>query len=748
MPSVCVRFWRGEDKPNDLFESIRFCPLNNTDLQASVIVVPKHVFRDIGQRSSGIVISEVQGEAPALAEVANKPLDPLLASLPDNYIFDRHVKCPMCNYSTDIKKNLIRHYNSHKGDSLFDQENDPVNRIPPKGESPKPRKRLLTENNDSFVDTPAKPIKKKMRRMTVSEARPSVTEPPKYVPISQRFRCGVDKCDYVAPEERTLKGHISGVHSDDMIFKCPHCDIVLHGWFDVEVIGTHYKLHDSQLHRCGLCPDFYGDTRFTVSKHIRKRHKASVNQEDIVAIRGLELEARPTPSKPSKIQLVRRNSVSAKRLKMELFKCSYCSFEDVSFDEMLKHCNIVHYHPSQYQCQACKVNLNAEKGFKTHVTMKHHGTKPSLITHFKLVEENEVYPVKPTTPPAEKPVAVVKKPNPVPLKSPQVEKALVIPRTVRKVGNEKDLFAALRLHYRNHTVHRPIVFHCEMCPQTFDDWNRIYEHYKKGHKNSVFNPKLPSYLLYSCLFCSFNTPRAATLADHFTRSHENAMPLYHLDFIVKCMQCDFSNTAEKVKEHYEEKHPKQQPVMRNMVHQTCGLCPYKFNDDKDLAEHFAKTHKQIVNQNLKVKENIMKQLLNVKVDKFFKCKLCKAVLNNNQSRFHEHSSQCVPVEVAHRYRCRKCSFLTMDYEEAKAHINGHKEQSICCEICSLSCSSYDVLLMHLTEHLNAGDYISEMVKLFTLEIIFPNGLVCSESVVAPALESCHYKHPQKTGSEV
>lgn len=736
-PWVCVRFYghNGSIDPHEL-ASIRLMSLAENAIDDNLVkFVPKEVFGELEQREVGIVISAVQGGF----EEPKRQLDPLILDLPENYVFERPIKCQKCNYSTEIRMNLIRHFNLHNEDASFDQENDPVNRISQKVESPKSRKRLLVESHTSPATKP-----KKKRRMTISELSSSDTAPPEYVPVLQRFRCGVDKCEYMAPEERTLIRHINGIHADDLIFKCPHCDKVLHGWFDVEVIASHYKLHDCQLFQCGVCSAFYGDSRNTVSKHIRKRHKATVDDEDIVSIRCFADEVIKPTAKPAKAILLRRNTMATKRPRLELYKCSYCSFEDGFFEEMLRHAKNVHNHSSQYQCMECKANLNAERGFKRHFTMKHNGRTPEIITHFTSIGDKEPSPSPP--PPAAKKQALAPRmvANEV-VKPPAAE---VFARTCNIVSAKPDLFAEIRLNYRNHPAHRPIVFYCEMCPQKFHDWNRIYDHYKQAHKKSVFNPKLASYLLYSCLFCTFNTPRSATLVDHFQRSHENAMPLYRLEYMVKCMKCDFANTAEKVKEHYGQRHPEERPLMRNMVHQSCGLCAFQYTDEDGLAEHFEKAHKKIANQNLKVNDNSIRQLLNVKVDKVFKCKQCKAVLNNNQSRFHEHASECVPVEVAHRYRCPMCTFLTMDYAEAKLHVSSHKEKSIQCDRCNANFSSYDVLLMHITEHRHVGDYMAALMKQYSVEVIFPNGLVCSESVVAPALDGSHYMHPRMTGSEV
>lgn len=738
VPYVCARFAHGDLEFDDL-GSIRLVPVLNTPIDLlRVKVVPKNIFAEIEMDAPDIVIANVRGgiEDSQSQQGGNsttrvaKELDKFILNLPEDYVFERPIKCPKCDYTSAVRLNLVRHFNMHNDNALFDQENDPVNRVGMNNPSAEVRRGILTDQRNVLTEKPAAKIAIK-RRMTISELSSPDADTPQYVPISQRFHCGIENCNYFAPEERTLMGHIRGVHGNESTFKCPHCVKVVERGFEFDVILSHYKLHDTQLHKCALCTGFYGDTRNTVSKHIRKRHKASVNDDDIIVVRGSE-EERAAVLKRSK--LMRRNSVASKRPRFDLeskFKCSYCPYEETTTENMISHLKSTHGYATQYQCMACKANLNVERGFKAHVTKKHNGVQPGLIEHFRAVGD-----------PASMSLIAADSPTSVAAIVPQVTTAVVS----SQVGLGE--YAEIRERYRTDPVYRTIVYYCELCPQTFGGWDQICEHYKKSHEETVFNPQLPSTLLYSCLFCQFNTPRPATLADHFVRCHEKSVPLYRLEFMVKCLRCNFGNTAEKLHEHYKEEHPKDQPLMRHVQEQLCGLCAFRYNNDRELQIHFQNAHKTIANQTLKVKGSLMKQLLNVKVDKKYKCKQCLLVLNNNQIRYHQHASECVAVELAHRYRCRSCSFMTLDYEQAKAHVNDHKEQEMRCERCSTNFPNYACLMMHITSHQHVGDYMAELMKQYSVEIIFPNGWVTSEAVAAPALQARHYKCPMTTGTEV
>lgn len=735
VPYVCTRLFRGVEDVNKLI-SIGLVAIGNGPIdEKAVKIIPKYMFPKVGNRDQGLTISNVQAgieatsipSKPSTPSTHNRKLSPFILNLPDNYIFDRAIKCPQCQYSTAIRTNLIRHFSLHESNTNFDQENDPVNRVPAIHTSPKVPRGLLTDSNNLPKMIPAKPIKR--RRMTVSELSSGNVERPQYVPILQRFRCGVDKCTYFAPEERILKAHIIGIHNGDVEFKCPHCK---HSTYDLDsdVIMGHYKLHDSQLYTCALCTDFYADTKNNVSKHIRKRHKATVNDEDIKVIRETG-EVRTSPAaKPSKTQLMRRNSVAAKRPRLDMYACSYCSFEGISSAEMLSHIKAAHGLESQYQCSACKRNLNAEKGFKTHVTTKHPRSRPDMITHFKSTNE----PARSFSPPAKQ-------------LSAQVEALVPVPRAAP--NGSSDLFTSILDEYNKHPAHRRPVFYCDKCPQTFDDLTEISEHYKESH-DSIFNPQIPGDLVYSCLFCDFYTPRSATLASHFTKAHEGLMPLYQLEYTVRCVRCDFYNTAEKIRDHYKELHPTdQRPLMRSMSQsQFCGLCVFPYRNESQLDDHFQRAHKKICNQRVMLLDpSLIKNLLNLKVEKQFKCKQCNVVLNNNQIRFHKHTP-LMPVEMAHRFRCKLCSFLTLDYEAAKMHVNEHKKKSINCERCDAKISNYDGLIMHISKHYNAADYMETVMQQYSLEIIFPNGLVASESVKVTAQDNIHFNELLRMGREV
>lgn len=500
---------------------------------------------------------------------------------------------------------------------------------------------------------------------------------------------------------------------------------------------------------------------------------------------------------------MRRHSMAApKTPAIEWYKCSYCAFECGGLDDMSTHSVEVHKHTGQFGCSDCSGTLKKATGFTMHVRFKHPRSNPKMITHFSLASKdtfsfdpqptpNVIAPfqsipkvitppkaaLKVMAPPKPAPKVVAPpKPAPKVVAPPKPNSKVVapprptsgvmaLPKSTPKVAapikpakpspvvavvaeNSSDSRSVLKANFEDKPIHRPLQYFCEQCPQTFNDWNPIYEHCQHSH-DVVFNPKLPPFLIYACYFCSFNTPRVATLAKHFSDDHDNMTPLYNLEYMVKCMMCEYANTVEKVTQHYAESHKDERPLLRNILQETCGLCSFQYKDEANFRTHFDKAHKKIANQTLKMNDKLMKRLLNVKVDKVFKCRRCKLVMKKYQCRFHEHEKDCVPVEVAHRYLCGICKFVTLDYELAKKHMNRHQSKSVECNRCKEKFANFDTLLQHIPKsHRQVGDYMSELMKLYSMEIIFPNGLVTSESMAMKALKACHFKCREVSGKEV
>lgn len=732
---VCVRFYQ-EGEPLNALHSLFLCDMNRIIPEQCVRQVPSYIYEALdmsGQSSMGsassvqdLVIADVRGGITNHEETENERF---IRELPPSSIFERRIKCPNpnCSYATVTRKNLILHVNVGMCEN---NENVPevTSRSSFFGES---GKRPLADHNPSVAPKPAK----RQRRMTISAvSAPPIDIAPAYVNVSNRFRCGVPSCSRDAfSDARSLMLHIEDSHHGDKYFSCPHCEMVIKDTeFTSEKIVAHYKLHDKQLFKCGTC-DFFADTRHNLLKHVQLRHSKSVNEEDIVTIRKDETEARPVAAKPSKVNMMRRHSVaSTKRPRLDdnVYKCYHCDYQSEAFEEMNSHNIRVHRNSFQFTCGDCGSGHKTEKGFKIHKSLKNHG---EMITHFQLSSEEE---------------GTLQGSEGVARKKPATATTIAASAPPARQEPPKDALEVLRSHYAN-KIHRQLMYYCEFCPLTFGDWNPIYEHYQAAHKK-VFHPTLPPFIIYSCYFCNFNTPRAATLSKHVAECHGNASPLYRLDYMVKCHHCESANTAENIIKHTAECHPGQKPLIRQIMQEVCGLCHYKYKDEEDFKNHFAKAHKSVTNQKLKVHDKLMKRFLNVKVDKAYKCQECKVVLKKYQLRIHEHEKQCVPIEEALRYFCRICHFVSLDYKTAKEHMNNHKSSGLKCNRCSSTFGNCSQLVEHVrAKHRLVDDYLEFLSREYSLEIIFPNGLVISEpQAEAAALKAYHYKSNETTGKEI
>lgn len=724
VPPIIVRFGDGELQPEDVGEitSIRLCQLleNNFD-ENCVKVVPKEIFDGLERDERSIIISNViEGAGDiAVGRPEEDPSEKFLLTIPKQSLFDDSIKCLKCDYSTIVRMNLVRHVRlQHMNEEEYKPTSPPIQVKEPE----KITNVLVDKQSVAVLGQP----KIRMRRMTISEISSTNGGVPQFVPYNRRFICGIARCAYFCPEERMLRGHMEIVHVGEDYFKCPHCEkVVIGSDFQMEAVVGHYKLHAQQLFQCAKCV-FYGDTRQQVSNHIRKRHMSTVAEGDIIEVRNTvetDSTVKPVLKSPPKKMPMRRNSVcvSKKRRIEEIhYVCSSCPFKGHTLDLMNQHNYDEHGKMDQFECATCNATLKSEKGFKMHVHFKHPGKQPKMIAHFRAQGSEEA--------------------------SQAITSAVVPSKTVGKI-KDLSLESQLQSYLNKQPTHRPLVFYCHFCPERFNERETIDQHLKQ-HGGTI-NHELPKFLMYSCAFCDFNTPRSATLGQHFKAAHKMS-PVFRLDYMVKCVKCDFSNTAENVAKHCAEFHEGTRPLMRNMIHSTlCGQCKYEFKDAADLETHFKMAHKSIVNKHVATNKLIILRVLNMKFDKMYKCKKCKEVLTLCQRQFHKHGKECVSVEPAHLYKCNLCAtFFTTDYEEAKNHVDEHKEKKVNCERCSVVCGSYELLLKHLKGHRLVDDYKEQLLRRYSVEILFPNGFMASEVSITGALQRTEFQFKRTEGIEL
>nr|CAD7397072.1 unnamed protein product [Timema poppensis] len=190
--------------------------------------------------------------------------------LPMNAIFPQPISCAVCQFSTKVRVNLVRHLELHSSSNLSVAavpSDCPVNPVPCLD-----KKELMF---DKMVNLAASSHLRGEHKSDNTLSQEDEAKIPKYIPEHMRYVCGVTNCKYMACDETMLRYHIRALHCDEMSYKCPHCEEhVLDKTkvaVSIERLSAHLKMHDSHLYICSYC-SYYHYFKHVVERHLSEKH--------------------------------------------------------------------------------------------------------------------------------------------------------------------------------------------------------------------------------------------------------------------------------------------------------------------------------------------------------------------------------------------------------------------------------------------------------------------------------------------
>nr|CAD7424961.1 unnamed protein product [Timema monikensis] len=139
--------------------------------------------------------------------------------LPMNAIFPQPISCAVCQFTTKVRVNLVRHLELHSSSNLSVAavpSDCPVNPVPCLD-----KKELMF---DKMVNLAASSHLRGEHKSDNTLSQEDEAKIPKYIPEHMRYVCGVTNCKYMACDETMLRYHIRALHCDEMSYKCPHCE--------------------------------------------------------------------------------------------------------------------------------------------------------------------------------------------------------------------------------------------------------------------------------------------------------------------------------------------------------------------------------------------------------------------------------------------------------------------------------------------------------------------------------------------
>ncbi|XP_038212604.1 uncharacterized protein LOC119832872 [Zerene cesonia] len=337
-----------------------------------VCIVGENVKKTVSGRKRSLGSGEKVEEPPAkMKKFGPQDVD----QLPINPILDYSVCCALCEFSTKVRLNMVRHLQLHANQQPVPQT-APVNPVPHLETNEKHFDKMVNLASSSLIiRTSEKTNKNESPIVSVLIPPEEAARFPKYVPERQRNTCGAKGCAYTSVDENMLKYHWEALHSGSNTFHCVHCppnqalDTTLP--LTASRIIAHLKMHDVRLYACSQC-SYYHYRRQVVDKHIKEIHKTG----NVMIVR----EEISHPSANAAVPVA--PTVAAPTMDLKPWQCGLCEFKSLLRPEVIEHCAKNHQSKMQYKCAYCAFRTSNMENITKHQSLSHQGKPEETLYYY------------------------------------------------------------------------------------------------------------------------------------------------------------------------------------------------------------------------------------------------------------------------------------------------------------------------------------------------------------------------------
>lgn len=281
--------------------------------------------------------------------------------LPINPILDSLVYCSICEFSTKVRLNMVRHLQLHS-------ERQPVPQTAPV--NPVPHLETNEKHFDKMVNLASSSAATRTDKIP-TVAPQAALRYPKYVPDRQRHTCGAKDCSYTSVDDEMLRHHWETLHSSDVEYHCAHCPLNQH--LDTSKpltaarIIAHLKMHDVNLYACSSC-SYYHFRKQMLEKHVVDAHKDKGGHILIVREEGGLNPVAQTPAAVGTMDL-------------KPWQCGLCQFRSMLRRDLIEHCSKNHQTKMQYKCAYCPFRTSDVENIAKHQSNAH-PSKPEDVFYY------------------------------------------------------------------------------------------------------------------------------------------------------------------------------------------------------------------------------------------------------------------------------------------------------------------------------------------------------------------------------
>lgn len=260
-------------------------PKRNDPDKDEFIMRPKSKRKSIGenppeQQNNNITEETIRIEQ-TVTKISFTPQE--IELLPRQPIYSTQLRCALCNYSTKVRTNLVRHLEFHSMEKEA-PTTAPVNPVPCLEKNEKMFDKMTNLALSSFTSTTGR-VGEKSDKLTKEEE----AELPAYIPTIKRYVCGATGCNYLCLEESVLKHHLLALHAGETVYVCKHCNqnLCTDKPINIDAVMKHLKLHDLHLYKCAYCK-FVHNLKHKVERHISEKHLDKEMQ--VIVVRNMDCE--------------------------------------------------------------------------------------------------------------------------------------------------------------------------------------------------------------------------------------------------------------------------------------------------------------------------------------------------------------------------------------------------------------------------------------------------------------------------
>lgn len=310
--------------------------------------------------------------------------------LPINPILDHLVYCELCEFSTKVRLNMVRHLQLHAEQQPVAQT-APVNPVPHLETNEMHFDRMVNLASSSLAPRAPAPERPAPERLATERHVRAVPVPPELAPrfprqisARQRNTCGAVGCSYTSVDEAMLRRHWEALHSgpNSVAFRCVHCP--LNQMTDTSKpitanrVLAHLKMHDENLYACSQCLQYY-IKRELMEKHMMELH-ANTNapyyivRESAAAAAAAAATAATAAMTPS--------PSAAPTMDLKPWQCGFCQFKSMLRPEVAEHCFKMHQSKMQFRCGYCPYRASVLENVNNHLAHSHANEPEDVIYYY------------------------------------------------------------------------------------------------------------------------------------------------------------------------------------------------------------------------------------------------------------------------------------------------------------------------------------------------------------------------------